>query len=72
MTDWDDLPPDPFETIHPHTLAHFELVPDADSYGIRMKVLIRCLDCDSEVIGEAGCAHEAVRVMTEHAETMNS
>ncbi|MGZ0147182.1 hypothetical protein ACXJJ3_08930 [Kribbella sp. WER1] len=72
MTGMDDMPPDPCDPIPPHTLGHFEIGPDPASFGVRMKVLVRCLDCPGEPIGVAGCTHEAVRLMVEHAETMNS
>lgn len=61
-----ELPPDPLPDMgKAHTVALFEPCP----LGL---IHVACLDCDGEVIGHAGCEHEALRLIGEHAERMGT
>lgn len=60
----DELPPDPLPELgKPHCLAVFK----REGPG---KILVGCVDCHGDIVGEAKCAHEALVVILEHAQTM--
>ena len=63
MTDIGDMPPDPLPATTPHRLMVFGRKPDGT-------ILVACLDCNGEIVGEAEDRDGALDVTAAHAREM--